>query len=53
MQITQFVQACNKADVNSDEIAELAGVDLMQATVADLEKLRKTFKQFGASKAGE
>lgn len=48
-QITQFVQACAKANLDHEIIADEAGVDLMQATVADLEKLRAVFK----AKAGK
>jgi hypothetical protein len=44
VQLTQFVQACTKAELDADEVAAEAGVELMQATVADLDKLRAVFK---------
>lgn len=44
VQITQFVQACAKAELDSQEIAAEAGVDLINATVGDLDKLRAVFK---------
>lgn len=49
VQLAQFVQACTKANLDPEEIAAEAGVELMQATVGDLEKLRTVFK----SKAGK
>ena len=49
VQLTQFVQACTKANLDPEEIAVEAGVELMQATVGDLEKLRTVFK----AKAGK
>lgn len=48
-QLTQFVQACAKANLDHEQIADEAGVELMQATVGDLEKLRAVFK----AKAGK
>jgi hypothetical protein len=44
VQLTQFVQACAKAQLDADEVAAEAGVELMQATVGDLDKLRAVFK---------
>lgn len=50
-QLTQFVTACAKADLNAEDVAKAAGVDLMKATVSDLDKLRATFREM--TKAGE
>ncbi len=44
VQLTQFVQACARAQLDADEVAAEAGVELMQATVGDLDKLRAVFK---------
>jgi hypothetical protein len=43
-QLSQFVQACVKAGLDADDVAAEAEVELMQATVADLDKLRAVFK---------
>lgn len=43
-QLIQFAQACAKANLDHEQIADEAGVILQQATVADLEKLRAVFK---------
>jgi hypothetical protein len=50
-QLTQFVSACAKANLNAEDVAKTAGVDLMKATVSDLDKLRATFREM--TKAGE
>lgn len=50
-QLTQFVSACAKANLNAEDVAKAAGVDLMKATVSDLDKLRATFREM--TKAGE
>jgi len=50
-QLTQFVSACAKANLNAEDVAKAAGVDLMKATVSDLDKLRATFREM--TKPGE
>jgi hypothetical protein len=50
-QLTQFVTACAKANLNAEDVAKAAGVDLMKATVSDLDKLRATFREM--TKPGE
>lgn len=52
-QLTQFVEACNKAGIDSEEVATLANVTLLAATVADLEKLRTVYKDMVAKKKAE
>jgi len=47
-QITQFAQACAKAGLNAEEVGVHAGVDIHKATVADLDKLRKSYKALAA-----
>jgi hypothetical protein len=47
-QITQFAQACAKAGLNAEEVGVHAGVDIHKATVADLDKLRASFKELAA-----
>jgi len=44
VQLSQFVQACAKAQLDAEEVAAEAEVELMQATVGDLDKLRAVFK---------
>lgn len=44
-QITQFVTACAKAELDAEKVAEHAGVNLMEATVGDLEKLRASYRE--------
>lgn len=44
-QITQFVTACAKANIEAEDVAEHAGVELMKATVSDLDKLRAAFRE--------
>ena len=48
VQITQFVQACGKAGLVAEDVGTHAGVDIHKATVADLDKLRKSFKELAA-----
>jgi hypothetical protein len=50
-QLTQFMTACAKANLNAEDVAKAAGVDLMKATVSDLDKLRATFREM--TKPGE
>jgi hypothetical protein len=48
VQITQFTQACAKAGLVAEEVGTHAGVDIHKATVADLDKLRASFKELAA-----
>jgi hypothetical protein len=48
VQITQFVQACGKAGLVAEDVGTHAGVDIHKATVADLDKLRKSYKALAA-----
>lgn len=50
-QITQFVTACAKANIEAEDVAKHAGVELMKATVSDLDKLRAAFREL--TKAGD
>jgi len=47
-QITQFTQACAKAGLNAEDVGVHAGVDIHKATVADLDKLRASYKSLAA-----
>ena len=44
-QLTQFVTACAKAKIEAEAVAKHAGVELMKATVGDLDKLRASFRE--------
>lgn len=46
----KFVEACVKSNIDHDQVADMAGVDLSKATVGDMSKLRVAFKQIGAKK---
>lgn len=50
-QITQFMTACAKANIEAEDVAKHAGVELMKATVSDLDKLRAAFREL--TKAGD
>lgn len=52
-QLSQFVDACTKAGIDSEEVGKAANVNLVTATVADLEKLRTVYKEMVASKKEE
>lgn len=44
-QINQFVKACEKANIDADQVADRADVVLAKATHGDLEKLRTVYKE--------
>lgn len=46
----KFIEACAKNNIDHDQVADMAGVDLKTATVGDMSKLRVAFKQIGANK---
>ena len=43
--LIEFAKACAKADLDHEQVADYAGVDLTTATTADLEKLRAAFNE--------
>ena len=43
--ITKFIQACADANIDHDQVADHAGVDLATVTQGDLLKLRVAFKE--------
>ena len=46
----RFIVACQQNNLDHDQVADVAGVDLKKATVADMNKLRAAFNQLGAKK---
>jgi hypothetical protein len=49
--ITKFIEACNNAGIDHDQVADHAGVDLSgKVTTDDLVKLRASFKTLKGQK---
>jgi len=46
----KFIEACAKSNIDHDQVADRANVDLTEVTVGDMSKLRVAFKQIGANK---
>jgi hypothetical protein len=52
-QLTQFVTACAKANIEAEDVAARSNVVLAKATHGDLEKLRATYKEMIAELANK
>lgn len=50
--LVDFAKACGKADLDHEQVADHAGVDLSKATNDDLVKLRAAFVELKAAKNG-
>lgn len=50
VKIIDFAKVCGKENLDHEQVADHAGVDLTKATNADLEKLRAAFKELKAQK---